>query len=290
MVQAGRADIGRYLDLTASLKDETELAVWQSVTQTLGAIEGLFVGHKRRPAFLAYVRDLIRPLHARVGWDAKPDDNAETLLLRTLAIEALGQYGDAATIAEARKRFDAFVKKPGSLNPELHSTVANVVGFAADRNSFDALLRLARAAQGSEEKQRYYFALANAADPALGERAIEIARTDKQFPSSQYASFISHVVASSNAPDRLWAFVLKHEKKLLAGANDTERDRLLAYAARPSSNAQVAFQVRWAEGSRASKNAQFESDKSADFIELRASIKPRVVPAVDAWLNARKTR
>jgi hypothetical protein len=57
-----------------------------------------------------------------------------------------------------------------------------------------------------------------------------------------------------------------------------------------SSNAQVAFQVRWAEGSRASKNAQFESDKSADLIELRASIKPRVVPAVDAWLNARKTR
>jgi aminopeptidase N len=290
LVQAGRVDIGRYLDLTALLKDETELVVWQSVADTLGAVDLLFVGHKGRPAFHAYVRDMTRPLQQRLGWDAKPDDNAETLLLRALTIETMGAAGDPVVIAEARKRFDAFVKKPGSLNPELHSPVANVVGFAADRKSFDALLRLARAAQGSEEKQRYYFALASAADPALGERAIEIARTDKQFPSGKIADFINQVVLSSNAPDRLWAFVLKHEKKLLAGANDTERDRLLAYAARPSSNAQVAFQVRWAEGSRASKNAQFESDKSADFIELRASIKPRVVPAVDAWLKARKTR
>jgi aminopeptidase N len=288
MVQAGRAEIGRYLDLTALLKDETELVVWQSVTETLGAIDLLFVGHKNRPAFFGYMRDLMRPLHARTGWDAKPDDNAETLLLRALAIETLGEYGDTATITEARKRFRAFIKKPGSLNPELLTPVANVVGFAADRDSFDALLRLGRAAQGSEEKQRYYFALANASDPALGERAIEIARTDKQFPPGKIADFINQVVLSSNAPDRLWATVLKNEKKLMANATETERDRLLAYAARPSSNPQTAFQVRWAAGSRASKAAQFEADKSADFIELRAAIKPRVLPGVDAWLKSRK--
>lgn len=287
MVQAGRADIGRYLDLTASLKDETELVVWQSVIETLRAIDRLFVGHKGRPALRAYVGDLVRPLQIRLGWDAKPDDNAETLLLRALAIETMGEFGDPAVVAEARKRFHAFVKKPGNLNPELLTPVANVVGFAADRESFNALLRLARAAQGSEEKRRYYFALANASDPALGERAIEIARTDKQFPSGKIAEFINQAVLSSGAPDRLWATVLKQEKKLLAAATEGERDKLLAYAARPSSNPRTAFQVRWAAASRASKAAQFEADKSADFIELRAAIKPRVVPGIDAWLKSR---
>lgn len=290
MVQAGRADIGRYHDLTASLKDEIELVVWQSVTETLGAIDLMFVGHKGRAEFHAYVRDLMRPLHTRVGWDPKPDDSAETLLVRALAIETLGKFGDAATIAEARKRFRAFLKKPGSLNPELLTPVVNVVGFAADRESFDALLRLARAAQGSEEKQRYYFALANASDPALGERAIEIARTDKPFPSGQIAYFINQAVLSSSAPDRIWALVLKQQKQLLARATETERAHLLGYAARPSSNPRTAYEVRWAEGSRASKGAQFEADKSADFIELRAAIKPRVVPAIEAWLKAGTSR
>jgi aminopeptidase N len=290
MVQAGRLDIGRYLDLTTQLANEPELAVWQSVSATLGNIDGLLDGTKTRAAFNAYVHTLFRPLLARLGWDPRADDSAETLLLRVRAIETLGLFGDPDTIAEARRRFRQFERDAKSLNPELLTPVVNVVGHAADRQTFDALLRLARAAQSSEDKQRYYFALANVADPALGARAIGVARTDDKLPSGQLSNFVNQVVDGSDAPDRIWALVLKQQKQLLARATETERTNLLGYAARPSANPRTAHEVRWAEGSRASKAAQFEADKSADFIELRAAIKPRVVPVLDAWLKARKTR
>jgi ERAP1-like C-terminal domain len=63
MVQAGRADVRTYLDLTKHLTGETDLAVWTRVIDTLRQFDDLERGSPGRGAFRAFARNLMALSH-----------------------------------------------------------------------------------------------------------------------------------------------------------------------------------------------------------------------------------
>jgi aminopeptidase N len=288
LVQAGRADAQSYLDLTRELAEETEYAIWQNVADALWQIDNLQRGSAGREAFRAYSRKLLHPVLERLGWDPRPDDDSQTLQLRTTIIRSLGGFGDQAVIAEAKRRFDEFVQNPKSLHNDLRDAVATVVGYVADRATFDTLHRLGAEATSTQEKSRYYYALAGTSDPALIRDVVAIAINDQRLPNGQVEGYLSRAATESDDPDLLWKLVFEQRREILPKLVDNARQLLLPDMARGTSDPRVAFQMKWADESRSSPGARNEAEKAVDDVEFKANFKERLLPAVDAWIMANR--
>jgi aminopeptidase N len=289
MVQAGRAEPGRFLDLTRQLGGETELAVWTRVVETLFQIDDLQRGAPGRHAFRKFARELVKPAFDRLGWDAKTDELSTSPLdvqLRGLLIRALGRFGDQGVIGEARRRFAAFLKDPKTLDKDLREAVVTVVGYHADALAFDALRDLGRTAPSTEAKLRYYFALAGAQDPAFANEIVNIALTG-ELPSGRVDRFLASAAGASGGADGIWQAVLRNRQALMRKLTGGQKERLFSGVARASSNPAIAFELKWkVEEATASEGARYEVDKAVDEIEFKAGFKPRLLAGVDAWLNS----
>src|SRR5262249_31017839 len=117
LTEAGRGPPSDYLELVDRLAGDSHRNVAEQVVPTFGRIDQLQRGRPGRPAFRAYARSILRPVFDSLGWDAIAGEGEanDRALLRTRLVRMLGDLGDEAVIAEARRRFDAFVEDPASL-------------------------------------------------------------------------------------------------------------------------------------------------------------------------------
>jgi aminopeptidase N len=129
--------------------------VWERVIGTLIRLVWLARGRPERPALQAYARAKLHPLFDRLGWEAPGGEAGDGPLLRPSVIGVLGELGDEEILAEAKRRFAAFLQNPQSLRPELRETVTHLVGLTADRATYDALIALARKSTITNERDRY---------------------------------------------------------------------------------------------------------------------------------------
>ena len=105
MVLAGLNTPADFLDLTKRLSDETELAVWDRVIDSLRFIDDQITDSSQREAFRDYSRGLLKNAFTRLGWQPRADEEAGAALLRNRMIAELGAFGDPEVTAEARRRF-----------------------------------------------------------------------------------------------------------------------------------------------------------------------------------------
>lgn len=288
MAEAGRGTPDKFLDLTTQLGGETELVVWTQVLESLTEIDALERGAPDRPAFRAYARGLLNPVLARVGWAPQPDDTPDVTLLRASLIRTLGRFEDPAVVAEARKRFAAFVADPASLPPSLQDAVVTAVGYTADRKIYDQLRQLGRTATGTETLLRYYGALSGAHDPALIADTVAITQTD-EITAGRVNRFIGAAAVASDNPELVWKLFLAKRKAVLNRLTPLQANALLPAIAAASSNPDIAAELKTLPETNASSGARHEADKAVEHISFKASFKARLVPAVSKWLKSEAT-
>ncbi|HLN09200.1 MAG TPA: M1 family metallopeptidase, partial [Xanthobacteraceae bacterium] len=206
MVEAGRAAPSAFFGLVAAVAGDDDRAVWDQVLRVLGRLDHLERGRPGRDAFQAWVRATVRPVFDRVGWDATPGEDGDRPLLRSRLIRALGDFGDAGILAEAKRRFAAFLASPASVPPALRDAIVHLAGRTADRATYEVLMTLSRQAASTEERMRYYYALAAARDPQLAESTLRLALTD-EVPTSAVSGLISTVASSGEHADLAYGFV-----------------------------------------------------------------------------------
>ena len=154
--QSGRGSATSALELIDRLGSENDRAVWDEVLRVFSRIDHLEQGRAGRAAFHVYARSGLRLVFARIGWNAKAGESQDVAMLRARMVGALGQYGDAAVLTEAKRRFAVFLKDPASLSTDLREPVTHLVGRTADRATYDTLLELARKTTNTSERVRYY--------------------------------------------------------------------------------------------------------------------------------------
>lgn len=213
MAEAGHGSATDYLELAEGLDDEANLAIWEEIIRRLRFIDDLQIGRPGRERFQAYARSLLGPVFRRIGWEAKPGEAKSVSQLRSRLIFALGRFKDEAVIAEARGRFQAFLRNPQSLPADLREPVFYVVGRYSDRETFEQLHRLARQSQSTEEKQQFYWAMEGALDPKLAEENLKIALSD-ELPPEEAAFSLFSVAGSGEHADLVWKFAQQHMKEL----------------------------------------------------------------------------
>jgi aminopeptidase N len=287
MFQAGRAPLDDYLDMLPALADERDTAVWQETLPRLRALDMLARASAVRPAYRAFAAGLIRPEFNRLGWDAKPGEPFLDTLLRPLLIAALGDFDDTAIIAEAQRRFAAFVASPTSLAPDLRAPVLAIIGHHADQQTYDTLRRLGEAAPGTEEKLRYFAAMAGAGDPALIAQTMQFAASG-QIPPGRIASVINTAAATSDNPDEVYKQLVAGQdpiRKLLSAEGQA---RLLPAGAAGTASSAIARALVADPASHASIGAKIIAARTADAIATRAELAQRAAPAIAARFKAGK--
>ena len=223
----------------------------------------------------------------RLGWDARPGEPFLDTLLRPLVIAALGALDDPPVIAQAEKRFAAFVANPASLPPDLRGPVLGIIGHHADQPTYDTLRRLGEAAPGTEEKLRFFNAMAGAADAALIAQTMQFAASGA-IPPGRITNVINVASVASDNPDEVYRQVQASQAAIRKLLSLEGQGRLLTAAAAGSASSAVARALVSDKASHASIGAKILAARSADAIATRAELAQRAAPAIAARFGGGK--
>lgn len=152
--RAGLMPATEFLNLATAYKDEDNYAVCADLAANINELGNLLALEQCYWKFLPYARDIFLGLGERLGWDAKPEEDHLTAMLRSLAIGQLGRYINLETIFEARRRFGRFVADRTTLDPNLRLPCYTIVIKYGDALDYERVLKLYREMPLQEEKIR----------------------------------------------------------------------------------------------------------------------------------------
>jgi aminopeptidase N len=285
MVEAQRASATNYLDLVAALRGETNATIWQGVLGRLDYFDWLERTQPGRAAYRLRMIDLVRPQLERLGWDQRPGEPAPDTLLRSSLISTLGNFGDKEVIASAQERFRKFLEQPDSLAPNLRPCVMELVGRYSDRTTYDQLHKLARSAKSTEERERYYGAMAAALDPALAELTLPISLSDETVPQ-EALRLVPGVAHGGEQPELAWKFAREHMPQLLARTEEFTRNFYVPVIMSAFGDAAHADELEQYVRENSPKGMT-KAKEIAEGMRLASAIRDRELPGIDNWIAAK---
>jgi aminopeptidase N len=184
LVESRLAPLKSYLQLAAAMHGNLDVRAWQQITSALAVIEYAERDSPGHDAFTAFARGLIKPAAEQLGWQAGAQETPDITSLRQTLLTDLGSWGDTGTIAEAERRFQAFLLDHASLPADLQPTVLGIVAQNADAATFAQLHQLAQRAGNETERERDYLALGLVRDPTLAAQVLQIAVSNELPPQA----------------------------------------------------------------------------------------------------------
>ena len=289
LVEAGRIEPPAFFDLVERLIGDDNRAVTEHIIRALTRIDHLEWQRPERAAFQAYGHAVLRPVLDRIGWDAVPSEPIDYAPLRSRLIGVLGNFGDDAVIAEAKRRFAKFVGDPTSLPTALRETVTGLVGRYADRAIYNTLLALARGSTNTDERVRYYMAAASARDPALAEETLAIALTD-ELPTSLVGRLISQVASQGEHRDLAWNFVKANFATLAAKQGPSFQNNFPANLIANFTDAAHAAELANFAPAQATSGGRLVAARAYERIMTAADFSVQQLPAINEWVKRRRAR
>jgi aminopeptidase N len=286
LVQAGRAEPSSYLAMLDALDPGDHRAVWEQVISSFATLNRLSRDRVERPVIQAYARAKLRPVFDRLGWEGGSGDD-DTALLRASLIRSLGEFGDEAVVAEAKRRFAAFLMDRDALPNALRDPVTHLVGLRADRQTYETLLGLARKSTVTNERLRYYFAAASARDPDLARATLALTLTD-ELPETIVPGVIGTVASAGEQPQLAWDFVQKNFAALLTKQGPTFRDQFVPNLLTNFTDAAHAADLSAFAPSQSTSGGRLMVARALESIAISGDLQARVLPLVAEWIGARK--
>ena len=280
--QAGYEPMGDFMAIARSAQAAGDPVVLKALTQQLAAVDDLYERQPGQTAFRAFARARLEPALARLGWDAKPGEPDNDALLRTTLLTTLGGLDDPAVVAEAKRRFAAWLAAPGSLTGTTRQTVLRIVADHADARIWDQLHTLAQSATDPTDKTRFYRYLGVSHDPALADRALALALT-KEPPATDAPELITGV--AENFPDKAYDFAVAHRAEVDAMVEPTSRTTFFAHLGGASRDSAMPAKLT-AFAATVPASTHGEISKALASISYRREVIAKRLPDLDRWLAA----
>ncbi|CAH0398786.1 unnamed protein product [Chilo suppressalis] len=214
LVQAGHTPTAESLKLMEAFSNETNFTVWSSISNCLSKLSALFSHTELDKPLKKYGRKLFANVTRRLGWDAEEKESHLDTLLRSLVLNKMISFEDPDTIKEAKSRFEKHLSGEAPLAADLRSACYRAVLANADEETFERFLRLYRAADLHEEKDRVSRALGAVTRPALLHRVLSFA-VSEEVRSQDTVFVIVSVAVSKNGRDLAWQFFKDHWKEFM---------------------------------------------------------------------------
>jgi len=280
--ETGVMPMGDFLALAKVAPVNADPIVLQALTDHLSAMDWIYEGKPGQKAYRAFAIARLAPIAARLGWDAKPGEADNDAVLRRAVLGALGELGDPATIAEARKRFAGWLTDPASLNGTGRRTVLAIVAANADEETWEQIHQKAKASYDPTDQTRLYSLLGQAQDKRLLDKALALALSGELKPT-QTPALVAAVAQTD--PDKAFDFAMANRAKLDGLLEPTSRASFYANLASSSRDpAMVAKLERFAATIPASNRG--DVNKARASVTYRAGVVTKRVPEMDRWLAA----
>jgi aminopeptidase N len=285
---AGLQPASDILDLMAATPDDADPQVWGDHMGSLLFLDEIYRNDAaRRAAFRAFAIAQLAPVFARVGWTARPGEPEPIINLRSNLIGTLGTLGDAAVVAEARRRFAADTSDPTAMPPALRRDVLGIVALHADAATWDQLHAAALAEKSQMLKDQYYALLSGANDEALARRALALALTDE--PGATNTADMIGTVADLH-PDLAFDFAVANREALAKRMEEGVHVRFYPGLAASSLDAAMIGKLQAFARDHIDPALRRDTETAIANIEYRRRIHDERLPAIDAWLQRHAAR
>ncbi len=257
--------------------------VLRAAVSSLATLVALYRDLPGQGAYQAYARQVLAPLFARVGWTPAVGEAAEVKLLRAALLQTLSDLGDPGVIGRARELFSQYLGNADSLPADTRNTVLMIVATQADASLWEQLHTLARSASSATETQRFYLLLGAAHDPALAQRALNLALTGETDITTRPE--IIRSVAGYH-PDMAFDFAAAHPQQVNDWLEPDSRAefavRLLTRSYSPAALDKLKSYAAAHIPASATRPAEAAAARVAYTIKLRRD----ALPQVDRWLQS----
>jgi puromycin-sensitive aminopeptidase len=203
---AGLLPLPEYLALATRYRGERDRNVWTLLLGSLGALNRL-VAPADRPRLEAFVRALLSPAVAELGWSPRAGEDELTRQLRGDLLRAVGTLGNDPTIqAQAGERYARWQREAAAVDPNVLPALIAILAHTGDAARYEEFLGRFRTATTPQDEQRYLYALAAFQQPALLAATLE--RTINGEIRTQDAPFVLRAMLMSvYARELAWRFV-----------------------------------------------------------------------------------
>lgn len=277
----GQQAVTDALDLAMATPADADPQVWGKVAAILTNIDGMYDGAAERAAFRKLALARLSPVFQQVGWTAKPGEPGPVATLRATLITSLGTLGDAAVIAEAKRRYAADKTDPAAVPGPLRKPILAVVGRNADAAAWDALRAQAQAEKTPLIRDQLYTQLASAADPALAAKALALALTDE--PSETLSANMISTVAKLH-PDLAFDFAVAHKDAVNGKVDAASRTKFIPALGKASADPAMIDKVRAYAAANLPAGSRGEAEKSAASVADRIKTRKAALPQITVWV------
>jgi puromycin-sensitive aminopeptidase len=210
-VRVGEQQIGDYLALAEGLQSDRTRAVVAQITARLEYISNYLVSNSDRGDYQQWVRKLLTPIVAELGWQPKPGESDETKSLRARVLHTLGYAGrDPKILADARRLTEKALREPGSIDPTVAFSAFSLAAENGDARLYDEVMaKMQSKDQPLESYYLYFHTLAQFRDPALLQRTLDYA-VSPAVRSQDTLGLIAAVMKNPAGSTLAWNFVRTH--------------------------------------------------------------------------------
>ncbi|HKN34264.1 MAG TPA: M1 family metallopeptidase [Terriglobales bacterium] len=221
-VRAGQQPITDFLQLAEQLRSDHTSAVIQQLDHTFDYIGTYLVSDADRGQYQSWVRGLLNPTLAELGWQPSQDEDDNQKALRAYVIYTLGYTGrDPKVLSQAKDLATTTLSNPRVVDVSLVDTAFGLAALSNDTALYDQILEQVRQNEAPEQYYRYLYTLAHFTDPALLRRTLDYSLSPA-VRSQDSLNLIARVMANPAGEKLAWEFVQAHWtqiEKVMGGYN-----------------------------------------------------------------------
>jgi aminopeptidase N len=281
----GQEPMSALLDLTKKFPADADPVVISALVDRLHGLDRIYRGLPAQAAFRTYAIGVLNPVLDRVTWNRTAGESDNLAGVRTNLVAALGDFGDAPVLAEAKKRFAQFAADEASLDAGTRNVVLRVAAAHADQAIWDQLHGMAKSAKTVQERREFYGLLAAAEDTRLVQQALDLALSDEP-PPTTVPSIIN--VASGRHPEMAFDFAVAHWDKIGPTIEPASEQLYMPRLLITSSDLKLIAKLDAFAKDHIPASARQDVDKAASLIRYLAKIRTERLPEVDRWVQGQR--
>ncbi|MET1111024.1 MAG: M1 family aminopeptidase [Allosphingosinicella sp.] len=280
---AGYQSAAEALDMVDAVPANANPQVWSRAATILSSVHTMYEADPAHRAMVArYASRKLSPVLARIGWAPRAGEAPTVPVLRADLIKTLGEMGDPAIVGEANRRLAA--GDTLATGGPLRSTILAVTARNVDSAGWERLRAQARAERSPLVKAQLYRLLGTAADPALAQRALDLALTDE--PGATTSAGIISSVADEH-PDLAYDFALRNREKVEGLVDISSRSRYLAGLGGGSADPAMVAKLEEFATRYMTPQSRGRVDVAIASIRDRVRVRTSRLPDITRWLEAK---